>query len=114
MIPLLVTFVVLGLAVGSFLNVLIDRLPAGESIVRGASHCSSCAHLLAPVDLVPVFKADGTPSGEMFEVEDRTLARFDIIRRKASGGTSVFGIWAGLNDSTEDLGFVLSWSTGAQ
>ena len=55
MIPLLVTFIVLGLAVGSFLNVCIDRLPAGESIVRGASHCSSCQHLLAPVDLVPVF-----------------------------------------------------------
>ncbi|MFH1560260.1 MAG: prepilin peptidase [Chloroflexota bacterium] len=55
MIPLLVTFIVLGLAVGSFLNVCIDRLPAGESIVRGASHCPGCQHLLAPVDLVPVF-----------------------------------------------------------
>ena len=55
MIPLLVTFILLGLAVGSFLNVCIDRLPTGESIVRGASHCSSCQHLLAPVDLVPVF-----------------------------------------------------------
>ena len=55
MIPLLITFVVLGLAVGSFLNVCIDRLPAGESIVRGASHCPHCRHLLAPKDLVPVF-----------------------------------------------------------
>ena len=55
MIPLLVTFVVLGLAVGSFLNVCIDRLPAGQSIVRGASHCPNCQHLLAPMDLVPVF-----------------------------------------------------------
>ena len=55
MIPLLITFVVLGLAVGSFLNVCIDRLPAGESIVRGASHCPNCQHLLAPWDLVPVF-----------------------------------------------------------
>ncbi|MBI4282760.1 MAG: prepilin peptidase [Chloroflexi bacterium] len=55
MIPSLAMIVVVGLAVGSFLNVCIDRLPAGESIVRGASHCPNCKHLLAPVDLVPVF-----------------------------------------------------------
>ncbi|MDA0987601.1 MAG: prepilin peptidase [Chloroflexi bacterium] len=33
----------------------MDRLPAGESIVRGASHCPNCQHILAPIDLVPVF-----------------------------------------------------------
>lgn len=47
-------FIVMGLAIGIFLNVVIDGLPARESIVVGASHCPNCQNLLAPVDLVPV------------------------------------------------------------
>ena len=48
-------FVLFGLVVGSFLNVVIDRLPADESLAFPASHCSSCKHHLAIKDLVPVF-----------------------------------------------------------
>ena len=43
-----------GLAVGSFLNVCIDRLPRKLSIVALPSHCEWCQHPLAPWDLVPV------------------------------------------------------------
>lgn len=43
-----------GAAVGSFLNVCIDRLPAGRSLFRPASHCEACGHPLHPQDLVPV------------------------------------------------------------
>jgi leader peptidase (prepilin peptidase)/N-methyltransferase len=53
-IPLLVVTVLFGLTVGSFLNVCIDRLPAGESIVHEPSHCPVCMHPLRPLDLVPV------------------------------------------------------------
>jgi len=45
---------VLGLVVGSFLNVCILRIPAGESIVRPASHCPKCGKPIAPYDNVPV------------------------------------------------------------
>jgi leader peptidase (prepilin peptidase)/N-methyltransferase len=51
----IVLFAVLGLAVGSFLNVCIDRLPQNESIVLPPSHCSICQHKLAVKDLIPVF-----------------------------------------------------------
>jgi len=44
-----------GIAVGSFLNVCIDRLPGGESLLFPASHCAVCHHRLAIKDLVPVF-----------------------------------------------------------
>lgn len=44
----------LGLAVGSFINVLIWRLPRGESVVYPPSHCPRCRHRLAPRDLIPV------------------------------------------------------------
>lgn len=40
--PGLVFSFALGLAVGSFANVVIHRLPRGESIVRPRSHCPSC------------------------------------------------------------------------
>lgn len=50
--PLLALF--LGLVVGSFLNVIIHRLPRGESVVYPPSRCPQCGHRLGPWDLVPV------------------------------------------------------------
>jgi leader peptidase (prepilin peptidase)/N-methyltransferase len=54
-ILLIFLFALLGLAVGSFLNVCIDRLPQNESIVNPPSHCPVCQHRLAAKDLIPVF-----------------------------------------------------------
>jgi leader peptidase (prepilin peptidase)/N-methyltransferase len=45
---------IFGLAVGSFLNVCIDRLPQGESIAGGRSHCDACKRQIRARDLVPV------------------------------------------------------------
>ena len=53
--PSAVLFAVLGLAVGSFLNVCIDRLPRGGSLLRPASHCDKCGYRLMPADMVPLF-----------------------------------------------------------
>jgi leader peptidase (prepilin peptidase)/N-methyltransferase len=43
-----------GLVVGSFLNVLIHRLPRGESIVSPGSHCPRCGAPVRPLQNVPV------------------------------------------------------------
>ena len=51
---LTIIFALLGAAVGSFLNVCIDRLPAGKSLVRPSSRCDACQHSLSPKDLIPV------------------------------------------------------------
>ena len=45
---------VTGLAIGSFLNVVIWRVPRGESIVRPASRCPRCGETLRHRDNVPV------------------------------------------------------------
>ncbi len=45
---------VFGLVIGSFLNVVICRVPAGESVVRPASRCPHCATPLRPWQNVPV------------------------------------------------------------
>jgi leader peptidase (prepilin peptidase) / N-methyltransferase len=50
----IVLFVLLGLVIGSFLNVVIDRLPAGQSLAFPPSHCPACQRRLAMFDLIPV------------------------------------------------------------
>lgn len=53
-----------GICIGSFLNVVILRVPAGESVLgikrskeekEKASHCMTCGAKIRPVDLIPVF-----------------------------------------------------------
>ncbi len=45
----------IGTCIGSFLNVLIYRLPKGEDVTTTNSHCMSCNHRLYAKDLVPLF-----------------------------------------------------------
>ncbi len=47
-------FGLLGLLLGSFLNVCIVRLPVGESIVWPRSHCRQCDQPIASWDNIPV------------------------------------------------------------
>ena len=43
-----------GLIVGSFLNVVIYRIPRGESVSYPGSHCGSCGKPVKPYDNIPV------------------------------------------------------------
>ena len=52
--PVLWVALVMGLLIGSFLTVVIDRVPRGASIVQPGSACGSCGLELGPLDLVPV------------------------------------------------------------
>ncbi len=45
---------VFGAMVGSFLNVVIGRLPEGRSIVHPGSHCPHCGNPVRPYDNVPI------------------------------------------------------------
>ena len=44
----------LGACIGSFLNVVIWRVPRGKSVADGRSHCPKCGHLIRWHDNVPV------------------------------------------------------------
>ena len=50
-----VLFFVFGSIFGSFLGVVIDRLPEKRDLVHGRSECDTCHTLLKPLDLVPIF-----------------------------------------------------------
>ncbi len=51
---LLLAFII-GSVLGSFLNVVIDRLSTGRGIVGGRSYCEHCKKTLSPIDLIPIF-----------------------------------------------------------
>lgn len=51
---LILFFAALGAVIGSFLNVIIHRVPRGESIVLPRSRCPQCGAAIRPQDNVPV------------------------------------------------------------
>lgn len=44
-----------GISIGSFLNVVILRLPRHESLIKRSSHCMTCGAKIRAIDLIPVF-----------------------------------------------------------
>ena len=88
-IALIVVFALLGAAVGSFLNVCIDRLPAGKSLVYPSSYCDACQRRLSASDLVPLFSflwlrrrcryCDALLPWRVFIVEAAAAALFPLL-----------------------------------
>lgn len=54
MAPLIVLSAVVGLLIGSFLNVVIHRVPRGESVVSPRSRCPGCGTEISARDNIPV------------------------------------------------------------
>ncbi|MFO5439780.1 MAG: prepilin peptidase, partial [Dolichospermum sp.] len=54
-IPVNIIVFVLGASLGSFINVVVYRLPAGLSVLWPPSRCPQCLNRLKPYDNVPVF-----------------------------------------------------------
>ncbi len=46
---------IFGISIGSFLNVVILRLPRHESLIKRSSHCMTCGAKIRAIDLIPVF-----------------------------------------------------------
>ncbi|MBR1930737.1 MAG: prepilin peptidase [Lachnospiraceae bacterium] len=58
MLPVILLYVIVflyGIVIGSFLNVVIYRVPKKENMVTTRSHCMSCGYQLAWYDLIPLF-----------------------------------------------------------
>jgi leader peptidase (prepilin peptidase) / N-methyltransferase len=53
-VALAIIFFLLGISIGSFLNVVADRVPLGKSIISPPSYCFQCGHRLLSRDLIPV------------------------------------------------------------
>lgn len=56
-IPLIISYCyifILGSMIGSFLNVVVYRVPLGRGFVKGRSACPNCGTQIKPYDLIPV------------------------------------------------------------
>lgn len=92
-----------GLFIGSFLGVIIDRIPFNKSIIFPASHCPHCRHKLHAFDLIPIVSfimlnkkcryCSAPISGFYPTVEFITGASFVFIAY-FSLGNSVFNIFS--------------------
>ena len=75
-VDLLLLFI-LGAVIGSFLNVVILRMPKDETL-GGRSHCMHCKHQLAALDLIPVLSYVGL-HGKCRYCGNRISPRYAII-----------------------------------
>lgn len=90
------------------------RLAAGFALVVNRIALRALAeNITPPLDTVPVFDLLEIATGTV-EVEDRRVARVDLTFRSNRGGTSRIGVTKGLNDSSEDLGLFLEFSSGGR
>jgi leader peptidase (prepilin peptidase)/N-methyltransferase len=68
----------LGLVVGSFLNVVIHRVPLRRSVVWPASRCPACGEPIAPLDNVPVLSY-ALLRGRCRSCKARISARYPLV-----------------------------------
>lgn len=104
-------FALLGLAVGSFLNVVIHRVPRDESVVDPPSHCPGCGHAVRWFDNVPVVSWL-VLRGRCRDCGTRISPRYVLV--EAVTGI-LFGLicWATIDGSFASIVLALVWSLGA-
>ena len=96
---------VLGAVIGSFLNVVVYRLPKGESVVHPPSRCPVCGHRLGALDMVPIL------SWLVFRGRCRycgapVSARYPLVEA-LTGGLFALAAWL---HPVPDAGLVLVWA----
>lgn len=91
-----VFILIIGLVIGSFLNVCIYRIPRKESIAFGASHCTKCGNRIKWYDLVPVISYL-ILRGRCRYCKDKISIQYPII--ELVNGLAYFGLYKliGLN-----------------
>jgi len=103
--PFGVFFGLVGLCVGSFLNVCIHRLPAGKGLVWPGSHCPVCLAPIAWYDNVPVVSYF-VLRGRCRRCGSRFSVRYMLV--EAATGLVFFGYWLayfrlGVRDGADHL-----------
>jgi leader peptidase (prepilin peptidase)/N-methyltransferase len=91
----------LGLLIGSFLNVVVHRVPRGESVVSPPSACPSCHTAIRPRDNIPV-AGWLLLRGKCRDCQAPISARYPLVEAATAG---LFGVMA--------LRFGLDWALPA-
>jgi leader peptidase (prepilin peptidase)/N-methyltransferase len=90
--PLEIAFAgLLGLCLGSFLNVLIHRLPRDESVLWPRSHCPCCGHKLAVWENLPLVSYF-LLAGKCRECRTRISVRYPLVEA-VSAAVLMASVW---------------------
>jgi leader peptidase (prepilin peptidase) / N-methyltransferase len=93
---LIVVVAIAGLLIGSFLNVVVHRVPAGRSVVRPRSACPRCGEPIGGRDNVPVLswlrlRGRSRCCGEPISV------RYPLVEAATAAAFGAVAAWAGLS-----------------
>ena len=95
-------FFLFGIAIGSFLNVCITRIPEGHSIVSPGSRCPRCLAPIKPYDNIPVFgwfllrgkcRNCGLPISPMYPIIEFLTGAIFVLAYYKFGLTVLTGKW---------------------
>ncbi len=87
---MILIFLVYGIVIGSFLNVLILRIPVKEEFVKTRSHCTQCGYQLRWYDLVPIISYL-TLQGKCRECKTKISIQYPLI--ELLNGAAYLGIY---------------------
>ena len=68
-----------GICIGSFFNVVIYRLPRNESLVKRASHCTTCGAKIRVIDIIPIISWVFILRGKCRNCGEKISARYPIV-----------------------------------
>lgn len=85
---------VLGLAIGSFLNVVVWRVPRGESVVHPRSACPRCGHEIRSRDNVPVLSWL-VLRGRCRDCGEPISPRYPVVELSTGVLFALVGAWTG-------------------
>jgi leader peptidase (prepilin peptidase)/N-methyltransferase len=107
---LALSLLVLGGAVGSFLNVVVYRLPAGMSLITPGSHCPWCKHPIRWFDNVPVLGWI-LLRGHCRDCREPIAIRYPLVEAVTGGLFLLLGICEPLSGGANLPPPVLIWMT---
>ena len=84
---------VTGLAIGSFLNVVVYRVPAGMSVVHPRSACPNCGHEISARENVPVVSWLAL-RGKCSQCAQPISKRYPLVELAGAAAFVIVGIWS--------------------
>lgn len=104
-LPSVLFVLLVGACVGSFLNVVVYRLPVGLSVIFPSSRCPQCLNKLKPYDNIPIF-AWLWLRGRCRYCRSRISIRYPLV--EAATSILFFSVFCKFGLSGENLGY---WQT---
>jgi len=81
-----------GLAIGSFLNVVVYRVPAGMSVVRPRSACPNCGHEITARENVPLLSWL-VLRGKCSSCAEPISKRYPLVELAGAAAFVIVGLW---------------------